>query len=172
MSRKVSHWRDISKPQLQYVLSVLKDAADPLTQGDVRRELERNGLKDKVEAIPTVIWEIGQNPGYKTSGGVRFPDGTYRYWLISAPGWTPVWMITGDFRKVAYTIADCGLRIADSRPVPCTLNPVPCPMNHDPCIPRTCITCGKPIGDDGPPFCDNDGLCKNIHLGIEPVREG
>ena len=110
MTRRRSHWRDISKQQLQWMLALLKDMDGPKTQGDIRDELKARGLERKIEAIPTIIWEIGQNKdaGYETSGGVRFPDGQYRYWLIKAPGWTPRWRVTKDFKIVPYEEAGQG----------------------------------------------------------------
>lgn len=148
MTRKRSHWREINGPkswQLRIVRDVLMEASAPMTQGDVRRELERLGYKDKVEAIPTVIWEIGQNKdaGYATSGGLRFPDGQYRYWLIAAPGWTPRWIVTKDFKVVPageqVRSAECEVRNDGADVVPPSQPHTIPPSAVAP--PRLCLVC-------------------------------
>ena len=155
---RTSHFRDISKPQLQWMLELLKDAGGaPMTVGDIRRGLSHRGLEDRIEAIPTVIWEIGQNEGYETSGGVYFPtDKKWRYWLVQAPGWTPSWKVTKDFSIVP---AD---RIVDE------LASSPCPLvSVSPCQAAifTCKACGAAIAP-GPPFCND--ICKSKFFDRKP----
>lgn len=175
MSRNTSHWRDISKPQLQAMLGVLRDLDGPATVGDMRRELERRGVT--IEAIPTVVWEIGQNPGYTTSGGVRFPDGKWRYWLIAAPGWSPRWKVTADHRVVSATAPDSFYGPAKTEQHDVTISARPgIQKNEEPemvSIPCVCLQCGHPLpeGHSGPPFCKDEGKdCKSAFLGFAPMK--
>lgn len=96
---KTFHWRKIgTSPHLQMLLEILKSAPGPLTGMEVQQAFQQRG---KWAVNPgTDIGELGRNPGYVTSGGVHFPDRKYRYWLIAAPGWTPSWIVTKDFRVV------------------------------------------------------------------------
>lgn len=99
MTTKTSHWRKIEGSEdLHLCRDILMAADGPLTGREFQKEFERHG---KWTVNPgTLIWELGQNPGHKTSGGVRFPDGNYRYWLIAAPGWRARWIVTADKRIV------------------------------------------------------------------------
>jgi hypothetical protein len=158
MTTRTSHYRDIGKPQLQWMLELLKDAGGkPMTVGDIRRELMLRGLEDRIEAIPTVIWEICQNDGYTTSGGVYFPtDKKWRYWLVQAPGWTPSWKVTKDFSVVPagdVTEDDKETRGQDDQGTDQGITEF------------RCKACGSVI-EPGPPFCSD--TCKTEYFNRKP----
>lgn len=144
---KRSHWRDISRAvQLQRMLEVLKAADAPYTRKDVRLALEARGYD--IEAIPTVIWEISQNTGYSTSGGVRFPDGKWRYWLTAAPGWTPRWRVNKQYQVVPFDAPDEGVAINAGQPGQSFE-----PEEEEQQGPATCPQCGAET-DGG--FCSEE----------------
>jgi hypothetical protein len=176
MTRTTFHWREVknSKP-LQFLLGILMDASRPMTGMEIQLEAERRG--GWVANPATGIGEIGQNPGYRVSDGaafkqksgpaVRFPDGKYRYWLIAAPGWRQSWTVDGEFqvRSAECEVnrvrsaecgvrsepnAECGVRIAE----------------NETAEPRRCgnPVCGRPIPEDGEPWCPGSEVCKKEYF--------
>ncbi len=92
MSKQGFHWRRIENSEpLKLLFEMLKEADGPLTGMEIQLEAQKRATW--IANPSTSVDEIGENPGYKTSGGVRFPDGKYRYWLLDAPGWAPRWKL-------------------------------------------------------------------------------
>ena len=83
-------------PVLQVIVEILKSAAAPLTSNDIYELAKDRGVTLSASAIGSNLDAIRNNEGYAVSPAIRGDDGKYRYWLQSAPGWTPRW--TADAR--------------------------------------------------------------------------
>jgi hypothetical protein len=161
MTRATFHWREIKNSNpLQFLLGILMDASGPMTQMDIQLEAQRRG--GWVANPPTSIGEIGQNQGYRVSDGVafgqkpgpavRFPDGKYRYWLVSAPGWRQRWTVDREFRVVSAG----GGPAAEGAETPREEAPAAATG------PRRCENpvCGREIPAEGPPWCPGSEVCQ------------
>jgi len=148
MSKQGFHWRIIqnSKP-LQLLLDILKEADGPMTGMEIQLEAQKRGTW--VANPSTSVDEIGENPGYKTSGGVRFPDGKYRYWLIDAPGWSPRWKLVPQWggktgkRMVSFNILRSGSM--QWQPIIESTQGVEIDKPVSEAVHLSCLGCGEPI---------------------------
>ncbi len=151
MSKQGFHWRRIENSEpLKLLLEMLKEVDGPLTGMEIQLEAQKRGTW--IANPSTSVDEIGENPSYGTSGGIRFPDGKYRYWLVAAPGWAPRWKLvpiwdekTGK-KMVDYKIVRRG---SGQWPAPAAVQ-VPHDIDDEEkavpeSAPRTCLGCGKDI---------------------------
>lgn len=160
MRQKTSHTGDpATSSRLKLAVEILKDADAPMTVMELQLESQRRG--GYLANPGTCIYEIGQADGYCVSDGleygqkagpaVRFPDGKYRYWLVSAPGWRQSWTVDREYRVVPVGVKGEGRKEEAS-----SLFPPPSSLT----VPRTCLSCGEPV-PDGPPFCGKKE-CRNV----------
>lgn len=197
MRQKTSHTGDPgTSDRLGLAAEILKAATGPLTGMEMQLESQRRG---RYLANPgTCVYEIGAAPGWHVSEGldygqkqgpaVRFPDGKYRYWIVSWPGGRQSWTVTRDFQIVPvdqgnrvsvpldnHAITDGSIQNSGAAK---TAQGLVTPEAAQPRIlsfglspppgPRRCRACGKEIGPAGPPFCNED--CKSVFFGL--VKKG
>lgn len=168
-------------PRLQRVVDMLKKAEHPLSGMEIQMQAwVTNGstacaeIRDPRNAAEGYMVSPAT---YWTGGALPWHDGNARYFLISAPGWTPRWTVTKEGVLLPYTEGHgaIGYRVqgtvdyeklemkkdeADLTPEPCTLTPAV----------RLCKfqLCRKPLPPAGPEtqaFCNQgckDGFWKLI----------
>jgi hypothetical protein len=98
MRNKTFHTGDVrTSSRLQIMDEILKEASGPMTIGELS-EASRPypGALPRIVNPGTTLNELRANPGYEIAGGIktgRFPDGTFKYWLVAAPGWSARWIV-------------------------------------------------------------------------------
>jgi hypothetical protein len=159
-----------SKPAL-IIVEIFKEALGPLSTNDIYEAAKAKGITLSSSAIGAnlyTIWRDKGVEGYSQSRAVKFPgEKTPRYWLTAAPGWSPRWIVTQDYRVVPAGSADA-LTIGQIRPGAAEeIEPgeidqqTAAPQDQQP---RLCQTCDAPL--IGPlPFCSD--ICKETFFGVK-----
>jgi hypothetical protein len=156
MVRDTFHHRFVDRcADLQRIVDVLKHTGGLLSSYEIMKRIEEHYGITQLN-IATSIGEIKKNEGYRILS-VRPKKRTehHRYALLAAPGWENKVLKDERSVKIEVQIGPC-----DGPAFP---RPVVSEVSVDfTAGPRTCMTCGKNIPGDGPPFCkDNNDQCKN-----------
>jgi hypothetical protein len=171
-STKSFHWREVEKSEdLQLLLQLLKDADGPLSGVDISESSRPYlGAKPRLANVVTLIAELKRNPGYDCAGGLawgRFPDGLYKYWLVTAPGWRPRWIVNDDYKILPYMegidLRTRGHRIENKKieQEPVSRGGAEGAEKSEPEAPvpaNRCGACGKEL-PPGPPWCKDNDAC-------------